>query len=94
MAIRIVFNDQEVTNPFIKTLLMLGAIIIAAVVTAVVIFILFPIIGIAVTLSLGFIGVFIIATLISVVTLALVTVISAWLFGSTELRIERFHKRK
>ena len=93
MAIRIVINDQEVTSPFVKFLLVLGGIIIAAIVTAIVIFILFPIIGIAVTLSVGFIGVFIVATMISVITLALVTVVSAWLFGSTELRIERFHKR-
>lgn len=94
MHIRIVINGQEVTNPFAKALLVLGAIITAAVVAAVVIFVLFPLIGIAVTLSVGFIVVFVVAILVSVVALALVTVISAWLFGSTEFRIERIHRRK
>ena len=35
MPIRIVINGQEVTNPFAKALLVLGAIIIAAIVAAV-----------------------------------------------------------
>lgn len=94
MATRIVIDGKEVTNPLVKAFLILGAIIIAAVVAAVVIFVLLPIIGMAVTLSVGFIVIFIVATLVSVATLALVAVISAWLFGAAEFRIERSHKRK
>ena len=94
MATKIILNGKEITNPFAKTLLIFGAIVVAAMVTAVVIFVLLPIIGVAVTLSVGFIVIFIVATIVSVATLALVTIISAWLFGAAEFRIERSHKRK
>ena len=94
MATKIIINGKEITNPFAKALLIFGAIVVAAMVTAVVIFVLLPIIGVAVTLSVGFIVIFIVATIVSVATLALVTIISAWLFGAAEFRIERSHKRK
>ena len=93
MNTRIIINGKEVCNPFIRFLLLLGAIIIAALVAAVVIFILLPLIGIAVTLSFGFIVIFIVAIMASVVSLLLVTIISSWLFGSTEFRIVRIHRK-
>ena len=93
MNTRIIINGKEVCNPFIRFLLILGAIIIAALAAAVVIFILLPVIGIAVTLSFGFIVIFIVAIMASVVSLLLVTIISSWLFGSTEFRIVRIHRK-
>jgi hypothetical protein len=94
MNTRIIINGKEVTSPSVKALLILGAIIVAALVLAIVIFVLFPIIGVAVSLSIGFIVIFIVAAIVSVATLALLTVIIAWLFGAAEFRIERVHKRK
>lgn len=94
MNTRIIINGKEVTSPSVKAFLILGAIIVAALVLAIVIFILFPIIGVAVSLSIGFIAIFIVAAIVSVATLALLTVIIAWLFGAAEFRIERVHKRK
>jgi hypothetical protein len=93
MNARIIINGKEVTNPFARFLLVLGAIIIAALVTVGVIFILLPLIGVAVTLSIGFVLIFVVATMVSVVALVLVTIISSWLFGSTEFRIVRIHKK-
>ena len=93
MNTRIIINGKEVTSPFTRALLILGAIIIAALVAAVVILILFPIIGVAVTLSIGFLAIFIVAIMGSVAALVLLTVISSWLFGSTEFRIERFNRK-
>jgi len=93
MKTRIIINGNEITNPVTRFLLMLAAIIVAALAAAVVIFILFPIIGIAVTLSIGFIAIFIVAIMGSVAALVLFTVISSWLFGSTEFRIERFNRK-
>ncbi len=46
MYTRIIINGKEVSNPFVRILLILGAIIVAAVVAAIVIFILLPVIGI------------------------------------------------
>jgi len=94
MTTRIIINEKEVTNPFVKALLITGAIFVAAIVTAIVIFVLLPIIGVAVSLSIGFVVIFIVATIISVATLAVVALISAWLFGASEFRIEKSHKRK
>ena len=93
MNTRIIINGKEVSNPFTRALLLLGAIIFAALVAAVVIFILLPLIGIAVTLSFGFIVIFIVAIMASVVALMLVTMISSWLFGSTEFRVVRIHRK-
>jgi hypothetical protein len=93
MNTRIIINGKEVTNPFARFLLVLGAIIIAALVTVGVIFILLPLIGVAVTLSVGFVLIFVVATIVSVAALVLVTIISSWLFGSTEFRIVRIHKK-
>ena len=94
MKTHIIINNKEVNNPFIKALLMIGAIIVVALVTAVVIFVLLPFIGVVVTLSLSFVVLFVIAIIASVAMLAFITFISAWLFGTTEFRVERFHKHK
>jgi cation transporter-like permease len=93
MATRILINGKEVTNPFLKTILILGAIVLTALVTSVIIFILLPIIGVAVTLSVGFVIIFIVASVISVVALGLAVVLFAWLFGIAEFRFENTHKR-
>ena len=94
MKTHIIINGSEVTSPFIKALLILGAIVVAALVMTVVIFVLLPFVGVVVTLSLGFVAIFIIATVVSVATLLFVTFISAWLFGAAEFRVERIHSKK
>ncbi len=94
MATRIIINGKEVTNPVTKAFMIIGAIIVTAFVTAFVIFVLLPIIGVAVTLSVGFIVIFILATVVSVAALAFITIILGWFFGSTEFRIEKSHKRR
>ena len=94
MNTQIIINGKQVTNPFTRLMVIVGAIIIAALAAAFVIFILLPLIGIAVTLSVGFIVILVLATMASVVALVLVTIISSWLFGSAEFRIERIHRRR
>ncbi|MFK5913627.1 MAG: hypothetical protein QM484_04560 [Woeseiaceae bacterium] len=93
MATQIIINGKEVTNPVTKAFLIIGAIIVAAFVTAFVIFVLLPIIGVAVTLSVGFIVIFIVATVVSIATLGFITIILSWFIGSTEFKIEKNHKR-
>jgi len=94
MNTRIIINGKEISNPFVRGLLILGGIIVAALVTAAVIFILLPIIGIAVTLSIGFIAIFFVAIMASVAALVLVTIVFSWLFGSTEFRVVRVYRRR
>ncbi|MDH5389381.1 MAG: hypothetical protein OEY06_13165 [Gammaproteobacteria bacterium] len=92
MTTRIIINGNEVTNPFSRALLIMSAILIIALVTTVVIFILLPLIGIAVTLSIGFVLIFIIAAVVSVVSLALMMALSGKFFGTTDFRIERIYR--
>lgn len=94
MTIRIVINGNEVINPFAKAFLIFGSIVVAAITTALVIFVLFPIIGIAVTLSAGFIIICIVAIIVGITTLAFGTVILGLLFGVMEFRLEHTRKKK
>lgn len=93
MATKILINGKEVTNPYVKAFLVIGAIITMALVTTVVIFVLLPIIGVAVTLSAGFVVIFIVAIFLGIATLAFVTAMLGMLFGAMEFRIEKSRKR-
>lgn len=93
MKTRIIINGKEISNPVTRFLLILSAIIMAAVVMALIIFVLLPIIGVAVTLTVGFIAIFIVAAMASVAALVLVTIVSSWIFGSTEFRVERIYRK-
>ena len=50
-----VINGKEVTNPVAKTTLAFGAILFAALITAIIVSVLLPFVGVVVTLSVGFI---------------------------------------
>ena len=93
MTIRIVVNGNEITNPFAKVFLVFGAVIVTAIITALVIFVLFPIIGIAVTLSVGFIVICIVATIVGIAMSAFATVMLGLLFGVMEFRLEHTRKK-
>lgn len=93
MATKILINGKEVTNPFVKAFLVFGAIITVALVTTVVIFVLLPIIGVAVTLSAWIVVIFIVAIIVGIATLAFVTAMLGMLFGAMEFRIEKSRKR-
>ena len=66
MAIRIVINEREVTNPWVRLLIALSTLLVAGIFGAFVIFVVLPLIGIAVTLTLGLIGVFLLALVIAI----------------------------
>lgn len=94
MATKILVNGKEVTNPFVKAFLVLGAIITVAIVAAVVIFILLPIIGVAVTLSAWVIAIFIAAIVVGITSLAFVTALLAMLFGAMEFHFEKSRRSR
>ena len=66
MAIRIVINEREVTNPWVRLLIALSTLLVAGIFGAFVIFVVLPLIGIAVTLTLGLLGVFLLALVIAI----------------------------
>ena len=57
MATRIVINGKEVDNPVVKAALGMLAVIFFGVFTAVVVFLILPLLGIAVTLAVGLLAV-------------------------------------
>lgn len=93
MATQILINGKEVTNPFAKTFLVFGVILTVAFVMAIVLFVLLPIIGVAVTLSAGVVAIFIVATIVAVAMLAFITAMLGLLFGAMEFRVERSRRR-
>lgn len=89
MMTRIIINGKEVTSPLAKFFFITSGIIVISVVMAITVFILLPVIGIAVTLSAGFIIVLIASTLFGAIALAIVISLLAWIFGAAEFRFER-----
>lgn len=61
MAMRVVINGREVTNPAAKAVVGMWAILVAGLVGALLMFLVLPLVGIAVTLTAGLAGVALIA---------------------------------
>ncbi len=94
MATHIMINGKEYTNPFAKVLLAIAFILVAAVITAVIVFVVLPLIGIAVTLSFGFVAIFMIASIAGFTALVFATLVFGWLFGPSVFRFEIQRHRK
>lgn len=94
MTTQVVINGKEVTNPIAKATFVFGAILIAALITAVVVFVLLPIIGIAVTLSAGLVAISIVAIIAGIATLITGVALFAWFFGPAELRVKKSRNSK
>ena len=93
MTTRIVINGKEITHPVAKAGLMFGFSLVASLFSAIIIFVLLPLVGIAITLSIGFFVVFIVAIITGIIILVLSMTVFSWIFGSTGFRIEKTHKR-
>jgi hypothetical protein len=93
MTTHIIINGKEVTHPLAKAALAFAVILIASLVTAIFVFVLLPIIGIVVTLSVGFVAIFIVATIAAITILAFGAAMLGWLIGPTEFRLEKTRKR-
>ena len=93
MTTHVVINGKEVTNPVARTALISGATLLIALVTALTVFLLLPLVGITITLTIGFVAVFIIVVIASFIALVVSASLFGWLFGPTDFRIEKVHKR-
>ncbi|MDH5258483.1 MAG: hypothetical protein OEX07_10765 [Gammaproteobacteria bacterium] len=93
MSTHIIINGKEVNNPVSKAGILVGAVLISSLVAAITIFVLLPLVGVAVTLSVGFITIFVIAAVMGFVGVLLSTALFGWLFGSTELRFIKSRRK-
>lgn len=94
MTTRVVINGKEITNPIAKAALAFGLILIAALISVVVVFVLLPLAGIVITLSIGFVAVFIAAIIAGIAVLVLSSVVFGRIFGPTDFRIEKTFRRR
>jgi uncharacterized RDD family membrane protein YckC len=58
---RIVINGKEVTNPVVRALFGMFALLVVGVIAALAIFLILPLVGIVVTVSVGLVGVLLVA---------------------------------
>ena len=92
MALRIVINEREITNPLVKFSLILGAMLVTGLVIAAVVFILLPLVGITVMASVTFVLVIVAGTLIGVFVLGLGPIPYTIIKGSFNVSVERRHR--
>lgn len=94
MTFRIVINGHEVTNPLVKFALIAGAILMTGLVIAAVVFILLPLVGITVVVSVTFVLVVIAGTVMAALVLALFSILYSIVKGSFHLSVERHRRHK
>ena len=89
MRTHIIINSKEVTNPLIKILLLIVAVSFSFIITLFFLFVVLPLLGLAVTLSIGLLAAIFFAVFISIPTLMLLLALFGRWFGETEFRIRR-----
>ena len=94
MTMHIVLNGREVSSPTAKFGISFAVILVASLVTAAVVFVLLPLIGIAVTLSVGLVAIMVVAAMTGLIALVLGSLLYAALVGPVELFIERMRQRR
>lgn len=93
MSTHIIINGKEISNPVSKAGIIVSAVLISALVAGVTIFVLLPLVGVAVTLSVGIITVFVVAAIMGFAGVLLSTALFGWLFGSTEFRFIKSRRK-
>ena len=87
MPTQLIINGREIRNPLVKYLILFGALFVSAVVTLVVLFFILPLIGIAATLSIGFLISLFLAVIISIPALLIFALLFNRISGGTEIRL-------
>ena len=85
MALHINVNGREIKSPLGKFLFALGVLLLTAIIVTVVVFVLLPLIGFAISLSVGFVAVVVVAVFVGLALLALGAVLAAVIWGPLEL---------
>lgn len=92
MTTHIIINGREITNPLARGLFAAVAIIVAALVSGFVVFVLLPLIGIAVSLSIGFVLTFIVVMLFVSAVMAVGIYLYSLIVGPVSVRIDKHRK--
>ena len=89
MTLRIIVNNKEYTNPVVKYGLVFSFLLGAVAVSALIIFVLLPAIGITIVMSMGLVIIIAVGVFAAAVALTLGSVIFAGLLAITEKLLGR-----
>ena len=92
VATHVLIDGQEVSQRAVKAKLAFAAMIFSALCTAVVVFVLLPLINLAITLSAGLVFILLIAAVSGMTTLVFSAAIVAWCFGPPVMCVEKSYQ--
>jgi len=87
-------DGREVNQHAVKATLAFAAALFSALLAAVIVFVLLPLIGMAITLSAGVAAILLIAAVSGISTLIFGATIVAWCFGPAVIRIEKRYQAR
>lgn len=82
MTARIVINDREINNPFARLAIIFASMLVAGLVMAGVVFVILPLVGITVALSISFVFAIVVASMFGVLVLLVFSMLYALFRGS------------
>ena len=92
MVMRIVINDKEITNPVAKFFLIFSAMVVVGLITAGVVFIILPLLGITVVVTVSFVLAIVIASIVGAFILFIITFIYTLIKGSLHVHVDKRHQ--
>ena len=93
MAFRIIINDKECTSPVVKYGLAVAVLIGTIAISALIVFVLLPIIGVSIAATLGFLIVIAVGVFAAAVALTLGSAVLSALFVFVDYLTTKFTKR-
>jgi len=89
MAMHVLFNEREITNPVAKFFMVFFALAVAGLITAGVVFVLLPLLGVTVVVTVSFVLAIVAAAIVGAFVLIIVAFIYSLIKGSLHVRVEK-----
>jgi len=93
MALRIIINDRECTSPIVKYGLAIAVLIGTIAISALIVFVLLPIIGVSIAATIGFLIVMVVGVFAAAVALTLGSAILSTLIVFVDYLAGKFSRR-
>ena len=94
VATHVLIDGRAVSQRAVKAKLAFAALLFSALFTAVIVFVLLPLIGLAITLSAGVVVILLMAAASGMSTLIFGAAIVAWCFGPAVMRVEKSYQAR
>lgn len=90
--LRIVINDREITNPFTRFFIIFSAMVVIGLITAGIVFIILPLLGVTVVITVTFVLAIVAASVIGAFIFLIITFIYSVIKGSLHVHVDK-HRR-